>query len=186
MFKKLFLLAFLSVASVACATDQSFIDSAFAVPADSFDVSKTDIYGVYAGFTMRKKAEINNATLEAGYVFKPAEKFYVSLGLGYDPDKEVSSTQTFGFFKVRDRLFGLAGGGLSFYKVHFNNTGSLNAGFAYVPNFTFLGSIELAVIARVQYTGYVTIGNSNVGKVPLVDNRTSGEEVWISIIFLGL
>jgi hypothetical protein len=63
----------------------------------------------------------------------------------------------------------------------------LSGGFAYVPDYKFFGTMELAVVANVQYTGYIGFGDvAELGNRPaVIDNKTNGAEIWLSFIMLG-
>lgn len=149
--------------------------------------NKDNISGVYFGVTFKKTLETKNSILQAGYLFGVAPKSYLSVGLDYDYDLDISSIQPNFFYEIKPRIYATAGVGADFHNTDFNNTAQLSGGFAYVPDYKFFGTMELAVVANVQYTGWIGFGSSaESGDRPVVvDNKTSGAEFWLSLIMLG-
>lgn len=175
-----FILATL-VALIISAPSFAQVDPTIPIP------TPDNISGVYFGVTFKQTLETKNSVLQAGYLFKVADKSYLSVGLDYDYDLDVSSIQPNFFYELKPRIYATAGLGLDFHNADLNNTAQLSGGFAYVPDYKFFGTMELAVVANLQYTGWVGIGSSaESGDRPVViDNKTSGAEFWLSLIMLG-
>lgn len=175
-----FILATL-VALMISATAFAQVDPTVPVP------TPDNIHGVYFGVTFKQTLETKNSVLQAGYLFKVADKSYLSVGLDYDYDLDVSSLQPNFFYELKPRIYATAGVGLDFHNTDLNNTAQLSGGFAYVPDYKFFGTMELAVVANLQYTGWAGIGSAaESGDRPVVvDNKTSGAEFWLSFIMLG-
>lgn len=146
-----------------------------------------DFKGVYFGVTFKKTLEAKNSILQAGYIFKPADKTYLALGIDYDYDLDVSSIQPNVFYEFRPRIYATAGVGADFHNTEFNNSVQLSGGFAYVPDYKLFNTMELAFIANVQYTGWFGFGRSAQlgGRDIVIDNTTDGAEIWLSIVGLG-
>ena len=141
--------------------------------------------GLYWGVTLKKSLEVKNSVLEAGWIYSVGKGMFLAGGLEYENTLSTWGPNCYVFKQLRPRLYGLAGVGASFYETKFNNTGSLTVGFAYSPDVKLLGSIDLVVIPRYQYVGYLgTTDAAEIGNKPaIVDNKAS--EVWLSIIFIG-
>lgn len=149
--------------------------------------NKDNISGVYFGVTFKQTLETKNSILQAGYLFKAMDKTWASIGLDYDYDLSVSSIQPNIFYELKPRIYATAGIGLDFHDADLNNTAQFSGGFAYVPDYKLFGTMELAIVANVQYTGWIGLGHAaELGDRPVVvDNKTDGAEVWLSIIGLG-
>jgi len=141
--------------------------------------------GLYWGVTLKKNLEFKNSILECGWTYDIGKGMFLAGGLEYENTLSTWGPNCYVFKQLRPRLYGLAGVGASFYETKFNNTGSLTVGFAYSPDVKLLGSIDLVVIPRYQYVGYLgTTDAAEIGNKPaIVDNKAS--EVWLSIIFIG-
>lgn len=154
----------------------------------SLFAQSSDIHGVYFGATFRQTLELKNSILQAGYLLDLGKGMYGSVGLDYDRAFDIYSVQPNVFYKLKDRIFVNAGIGADFHNTDFNNTAQLSLGFAYVPDFKLFNTMELAFVANMQYTGWIGFGSAaELGERPVVvDNKTSGAELWISIIMLGV
>lgn len=153
--------------------------------ADTTTVKPIDNSGVYWGVTFKKNLEPKNSVLEAGYVWDVGKGTYLAGGLEYENSLTTYGPNVYVFKKIKQRFYGLAGIGTSFYETKFNNTSSLTIGVAYVPDIKLFGTIDIIVIPRYQYTGYsgFTDEAEKGNKPPLVDNKTS--EIWLTFIMLG-
>jgi hypothetical protein len=141
--------------------------------------------GVYWGATFKKNLEMKNSQLEAGYLWDVGENTYIVGGLEYENSLSTYGPNVTVFKKIKQRFYGMVGIGASFYETKFNNTGSLTFGVAYIPDFKFLGTIDLVVIPRYNYTGYAGFTDqAESGDRPaIIDNKAS--EIWLTLIMIG-